>query len=156
MFVAIYRLSLCMFMKWFFSFIKNIICCTHTNCILYFCSRYIFCYCIVQEVIYFYVFHFFKIFTLPLIHWLLLTYQLHLYFYSFEPACSAHSACFGISGDCCPTTSGELLKCCGKLWNSIKKLIWSSCILFYWYSLTYNLYIFPSSIDILSRVSVYK
>ena len=28
--------------------------------------------------------------------------------------------------------------------NKIRKLIWSSFMVFYWYSLTYNLYIFPS------------
>merc|ERR1712238_366210 len=27
-------------------------------------------------------------------------------------ACSANSACSGLSGDCCPTTSGERLGCC--------------------------------------------
>ena len=43
-----------------------------------------------------------------------------------------------------------------KIRNMIKKLILSSFILFHWYALTYNLYIFPSFIDILSRVSVYK
>ena len=43
----------------------------------------------------------------------------------------------------------------GEIWNRIKKFIWISLILFHLYSLTYNLCIFPSFIDIPSRVSVF-
>eukprot|EP00965_Chrysotila_dentata_P020115 665791-Pleurochrysis_carterae.AAC.1 len=31
---------------------------------------------------------------------------------SFTPACNAHSACAGLTGDCCPTTKGVILGCC--------------------------------------------
>ena len=45
--------------------------------------------------------------------------------------------------------------CCFWKWWGIrirkKKMLWSSFVLFYSYSLAYNLYIFPSFIDILSR-----
>ena len=43
----------------------------------------------------------------------------------------------------------------GKIQIRIKKMLWNSFMLFYWYLLTYNLYIFRSFIDIQRQVSGY-